>query len=182
MNKTRLFATTAFAFAIAAVFFTARMEAQPDTVKQIAPGVWFRQGDIDGKGHCNNVIIEMKDYLVVVDANFPDGARLTMADAAKVSKKPIKWVFDTHHHGDHAYANAVWNDRPREVEESVTAVREPLECLCERLNQLGGERTAESTLELPSSRPRTSREISMGLSTAGSQGVVIERIFRIHFS
>ena len=26
------------------------------------------------QGHCNNIIIEMKDYLIVVDANFPSGA------------------------------------------------------------------------------------------------------------
>ena len=83
-------------------------EAQPDTVKQIAPGVWFREGDIKGQGHCNNIIIEMKDYLIVVDANFPSGARLVVNDAKKVSPKPIKYVFDTHHHGDHAYGNPVW--------------------------------------------------------------------------
>ena len=29
-------------------------------------------------GHCNNIIIEMKDYLIVVDANFPSGARLAL--------------------------------------------------------------------------------------------------------
>src|SRR5206468_12644302 len=52
--------------------------------------------------------IEMKDYLIVVDANFPSGARLAMADAKKVSSKPVKYVFDTHHHGDHSYGNPVW--------------------------------------------------------------------------
>jgi len=77
-------------------------------VKLIAPGVWFREGDLQHEGHCNNVIIEMKDYLIVVDANFPSGARAAMADAKKVSSKPVRYVFDTHHHGDHAYGNAVW--------------------------------------------------------------------------
>jgi cyclase len=95
-----------FAGLVAAVFLT----AQPNTVQQIAPGVWFREGDIEKQGHCNNVIIEMKDYLIVVDANFPDGARLAAADAKKLSSKPIKYVFDTHHHGDHAYGNAVWTE------------------------------------------------------------------------
>ena len=82
--------------------------AQPNTVKNIAPGVWFREGDIRNEGHCNNIIIEMKDYLIIVDANFPSGARAAAADARKVSSKPIKYVFDTHHHGDHAYGNPVW--------------------------------------------------------------------------
>ena len=50
----------------------------------------------------------MKDYLIVVDANFPSGARATMADVKRISSKPVKYVFDTHHHGDHSYGNAVW--------------------------------------------------------------------------
>src|SRR3982751_3350093 len=87
--------------------FVSRSDANPETVRIIAPGVWFREGDME-QGHCNNTIIEMKDYLVVVDANFPSGARGAMADARRVSSKPVKYVFDTHHHGDHSYGNAVW--------------------------------------------------------------------------
>ena len=56
----------------------------------------------------------MKDYLIVVDANFPSGARGALADAKKVSSKPVKYVFDTHHHGDHAYGNAVWTEARRD--------------------------------------------------------------------
>jgi len=103
----RLCVAATFLALLALAFTITRSDAQPNTLKQIAPGVWFREGDI-AAGHCNNVIVEMKDYLVVVDANFPDGARLAMADAKKVSPKPVKFVFDTHHHGDHIYGNAVW--------------------------------------------------------------------------
>ncbi len=91
-------------------FFAAGTDAQPGTVQQIAPGVWFRQGDLDNLGHCNNVFIEMKDYLIVVDANFPSGARLAMEAAKRISNKPVKYVFDTHHHGDHAYGNSLWTE------------------------------------------------------------------------
>jgi|SRR5579871_545997 len=106
--KRRVWILSAFALLMAVAFFTGASDAQPGTVKQIVPGVWFREGDLDKLGHCNNVIIEMKDYLIVVDANFPSGARLAMEAAKKVSNKPVKYVFDTHHHGDHAYGNAVW--------------------------------------------------------------------------
>jgi len=85
-----------------------RSDAKPDTIQQIVPGVWFREGDLTGKGHCNNIVIEMKDYLIVVDANFPSGAQAALNDIKTVSKKPVRWVFDTHHHGDHAYGNPVW--------------------------------------------------------------------------
>lgn len=52
-------------------FWAYRGEAQPGTVKNISPGVWFREGEQAAMGHCNNIFIEMKDYLIVVDANFP---------------------------------------------------------------------------------------------------------------
>ena len=91
-------------------FFTTRTEAQPGQVKLIVPGVWFREGDLANLGHSNNIIIEMKDYLIVVDANFPSGARLALETAKRISPKPVKYVFDTHHHGDHAYGNPIWTE------------------------------------------------------------------------
>ena len=106
--KRRMWILGTFAVLITLAFFIAAGDAQPGTVKQIVPGVWFREGDLKDLGHCNNIIIEMKDYLIVVDANFPSGARLAMEAAKKVSNKPVKYVFDTHHHGDHAYGNPVW--------------------------------------------------------------------------
>jgi len=108
MRPSRLILSTGFAVLLSLAFLLTRTDAQPNTIKQIAPGVWFREGDLEHEGHCNNIIIEMKDYLIVVDANFPSGARAAMADAKKISSKPVKYVFDTHHHGDHAYGNAVW--------------------------------------------------------------------------
>src|SRR5580692_6546285 len=104
----RLILASAFGVLAMVSLFLTRGDAQPNTVKQIVPGVWFREGDIDKLGHCNNIIIEMKDYLIIVDANFPSGARLVLEAAKKVSSKPVKYVFDTHHHGDHAYGNPVW--------------------------------------------------------------------------
>ena len=110
MNTVRAFSMCGFAALAGLAFFASRSDAQPETTRPIVDGVWFREGDLKTHGHCNNIIIEMKDYLIVVDANFPSGARLALADAKKVSSKPVKYVFDTHHHGDHAYGNAVWTE------------------------------------------------------------------------
>jgi len=92
----------------AMAFLTTRTEAQPGQVKLVVPGVWFREGDLENLGESNNTIIEMKDYLIVVDANFPSGAKATLETAKRISPKPVKYVFDTHHHGDHAYGNPIW--------------------------------------------------------------------------
>lgn len=107
MRRLRGFLFLVFATLGGIALFVSRSDANPETVRIVVPGVWFREGDMD-KGHCNNVIIEMKDYLIVVDANFPSGARGAMLDAKRLSPKPVKYVFDTHHHGDHLYGNAVW--------------------------------------------------------------------------
>lgn len=107
MNTSRLLLCLTFFAAAAGAFLATRGEAQPGTVKKILPGVWFLEGD-RSQGHCNNIIIEMKEYLIVVDANFPSGANLALKAAKDVSSKPVKYVFDTHHHGDHAYGNPVW--------------------------------------------------------------------------
>ncbi|MBV9744540.1 MAG: MBL fold metallo-hydrolase [Acidobacteriia bacterium] len=107
MLRLRCLLLALFAALGSLAFLATRSEANPETVRIIAPGVWFREGDLE-QGHSNNVIIEMKDYMVVVDANYPSGARAAMADVKRLTSKPVKYVFDTHHHGDHLYGNVLW--------------------------------------------------------------------------
>jgi cyclase len=109
-------------FLLSACFLLAgaavRAENPPGTLKQIAPGVWFleggeriyKTGNDGAKGYCNSTIIEMKDYQIVVDANYPGGARLVIQEARKLSSKPIKYVIDTHWHPDHAYGNHLFTE------------------------------------------------------------------------
>ena len=77
--------------------------------QKIANGVWFLPGD-SSKGYCNNIVIEMHDYLIVVDANYPGRAHELVAQMHELSPKPVRFVFDTHAHRDHAYGNGVWTD------------------------------------------------------------------------
>jgi glyoxylase-like metal-dependent hydrolase (beta-lactamase superfamily II) len=83
---------------------------QVNTVKELAPGVYFHEGDIAGKGHCNNGWVIFEDYVLVLDANFPSGAQEILPKIKAQTDKPIRFAFDTHHHGDHAYGNQVWAD------------------------------------------------------------------------
>src|SRR5437764_1111355 len=83
-------------------------------VREIAPGVFFRYSSISANdpripfGGSNHLWVVFEDYVAVIDANFPKEAGDVIADIKKTTKKPIRYVFDTHHHGDHAYGNAVW--------------------------------------------------------------------------
>jgi cyclase len=80
--------------------------AQDSPPHLIVPGVWFLTGDTNG--YSNTVIIEMRDYLIVVDANYPGRAKQLLGIAKQLSPKPVRYVFDTHAHGDHSYGNSVW--------------------------------------------------------------------------
>jgi glyoxylase-like metal-dependent hydrolase (beta-lactamase superfamily II) len=84
--------------------------AEVNKVETVAPGVYFHEGDLGRKGHCNNGWIVFEDYVLVVDGNFPSGAQEVIPKIQATASKPIRFAFDTHHHGDHAYGNQVWVD------------------------------------------------------------------------
>jgi glyoxylase-like metal-dependent hydrolase (beta-lactamase superfamily II) len=83
-------------------------------VREVAPGVFFRYSAISATdpsvkfGGCNNVWVVFQDFVAVIDANFPKEAGDVVAAIERTTDKPIRYVLDTHHHGDHAYGNAVW--------------------------------------------------------------------------
>jgi len=96
-----------------AALFLTTAAARPEINKaeKIAPDVYFHEGDLKGKGHCNNGWIIFEDYVLVVDGNFPSGALEIIPKIREVTDKPIRFAFDTHHHGDHAYGNQIWVDQ-----------------------------------------------------------------------
>jgi phosphoglycerate dehydrogenase-like enzyme/glyoxylase-like metal-dependent hydrolase (beta-lactamase superfamily II) len=83
-------------------------------VREVAPGVFFRYSSISASdpkvpfGGSNNIWIVFDDYVLVYDANFPKEAEDVIAAVKKTTDKPIRYVLDSHHHGDHAYGNAVF--------------------------------------------------------------------------
>ncbi len=83
-------------------------------VREIAPGVFFRYSAISAVdkdvifGGCNNIWVVFDDYVLVYDANFPKEAGDVIDAIKKTTDKPIRYVLDSHHHGDHAYGNAVF--------------------------------------------------------------------------
>src|SRR5262249_16591973 len=116
-------------------------EAKPpemnfNDVREVAPGVFFRYSSIsaDDKtipfGGCNNIWVVFKDFVVVIDANFPKEAQDVLDAIKKTTDKPVRYVLDTHHHGDHAWGNAVW------VKAGATIVAHSN---CAKLMREGGE-------------------------------------------
>ena len=76
-----------------------RNDPVPVKSEKVADGVWYITGI-----SAYSVLIEMKDYLIVVEA--PHGERRSLAVMAEIKKlvpnKPIKYLVNTHHHFDHA--------------------------------------------------------------------------------
>ena len=98
-------------------------------VKEIAPGVFFRYSSISATdktipfGGSNNIWIVFEDYVLVYDANFPDGAEQVVKEIRKTTNKPIRYVLDSHHHGDHAYGNAVFAEAGATIIASANTAR-----------------------------------------------------------
>jgi cyclase len=76
----------------------------------VAPDVYFHEGQVSDTADavCNNGWIIFEDYVLVIDANFPAGAKLIIGRIRALTNKPIRFAFDTHHHGDHAYGNQIF--------------------------------------------------------------------------
>lgn len=90
------------------------MAADTVDVDRVAPDVYFHTGDLssdDAPAVCNNGWVIFEDYVLVIDANFPAGAKLMISKIRAMTDKPIRFAFDTHHHGDHAYGNQIFVDQ-----------------------------------------------------------------------
>jgi cyclase len=76
----------------------------------IAPDIYFHEGQLSDTADavCNNGWIIFEDYVLVIDANFPAGARQIINKIRSLTDKPIRFALDTHHHGDHSYGNQVY--------------------------------------------------------------------------
>lgn len=101
---------TFFAIASIAGFAAGWFTPTETAVTEIAPGVWFRktrwQPEFIG---CNQGWIIFDDFVLVIDANFPNQAEEIIPLIRKTTDKPIRYVFDTHYHGDHADGNPIFS-------------------------------------------------------------------------
>jgi cyclase len=75
-------------------------------ITELAPGVFFRKTATEPTFiGCNQGWVIFKDFVLVIDANFPNQAEEVIRLIRKTTDKPIRYVFDTHYHGDHADGN-----------------------------------------------------------------------------
>ena len=72
--------------------------------------MFFYEGDPFETGSNRGWVI-FSEYVLVIDASFPVGAEETVRAVRATTNRPIRFAFDTHHHGDHAYGNQVFTSQ-----------------------------------------------------------------------
>ena len=92
------------------LLLAASLFAQTKPVRELAPGVYFYFGDDLQHKPANCVWVVFKDYVLVIDANYPWGAIEIMREIRKTTTKPVRFVFNTHYHHDHSFGNCVFAD------------------------------------------------------------------------
>src|SRR5262249_49933834 len=81
----------------------ATMEFGENRVFEVARGVFIRNG-VD-----NCVWADLGDGVVTIDAlEDPGMAPVIQSDIARTVGKPMKWLINTHWHGDHIACNPAW--------------------------------------------------------------------------
>src|SRR3954447_10086511 len=93
---------------IPSLILTTSSLAQSNTVRELAPGVFYYFGDELKHRSANCVWVVFKEYVVVVDANYPWAARELLQEIRKTTAKPIRFVLNTHYHHDHTFGNGIF--------------------------------------------------------------------------
>jgi glyoxylase-like metal-dependent hydrolase (beta-lactamase superfamily II) len=95
----------ASALAFAPRFVRAQDNAPPASVRQVAPDLYFF---FDYAGS-NSVFLTSDNGVLVIDTRqHPRAAEELIAEIRKVSSAPIRWVINSHFHGDHTFGNAAF--------------------------------------------------------------------------
>ena len=104
MQHSRLRPFLAGAFAALAAFFTPVSFAQEQAVEYIATPLSSTVTMIKGKGG-NIAVSSGKDGVFIIDDQLKPLTDQLLASIAKVSEQPIRFVINTHYHGDHVGGN-----------------------------------------------------------------------------
>src|SRR6202011_2604862 len=90
---------------------------------EIAPGVFtlIAPGD---RIWCNIAWVIFRDHILVLDAGRMSEAQSILPIVQATADTPIRFVLNTHHHGDHSYGNEFWTNHGATVMGNVKIVAE----------------------------------------------------------
>ena len=82
-------------------------------VTELAPGVWAAEvvARPPFYAFANSLVVEVGDGVLVVDTQQSTAAARDLIGAIRgLTAKPVRWVVNTHLHGDHVYGNAAYRE------------------------------------------------------------------------
>ncbi len=87
--------------------YTQNPPAQPLTVRQLKDDLYIIEGTSNGAFDAGNIAVYVtSEGVILVDDRFDQDYAEVVAAVQKISNQPIKYVINTHHHGDHTGSNA----------------------------------------------------------------------------
>src|SRR4030095_11588307 len=78
---------------------------EPPVLKQVAPDLYFFYNDASSN---SAFLVTDAGVLVIDSGQHPADARVLLARTREVTDKPVKWLINTHAHGDHFLGNPVF--------------------------------------------------------------------------
>jgi glyoxylase-like metal-dependent hydrolase (beta-lactamase superfamily II) len=135
-------------------------------ISELQDGVWVALQPADNRfNDCNSLIVEAHDYLIVIDAQESRADVQAIIDFAKNTiRKPVRYLINTHWHGDHTQGNALY---VQAFEEDLTILGHETHGvdIPERAARAHAERIAELQQQLPAAR----EQLATGIKLDGSR-------------
>lgn len=78
--------------------------------RQAPAGVHFRAGDLK-RGQSNSGFIVGSEWVTAIDAPTPEAATDMLAEIARITPKPVRYLVLTHGHGDHVQGAGVFTSK-----------------------------------------------------------------------
>src|SRR5258708_2847023 len=88
--------------------YTQNAPTSPLSFKQLKDDLWVIEGTSKGSDDAGNIaVLVTNEGVILVDDRFTQDFPEVMAAVRKISPLPVKYVVNTHHHGDHTGGNAL---------------------------------------------------------------------------
>jgi glyoxylase-like metal-dependent hydrolase (beta-lactamase superfamily II) len=87
--------------------YTQNPPSQALGVKQLASDLYLIEGTSNGASDAGNIAVYITgEGIILIDDRFDQDYSEVMTAVKKISSLPVKYIFNTHHHGDHTGGNA----------------------------------------------------------------------------
>lgn len=135
-------------------------------ITELQPGAWAALQPAHNRfNDCNSLIVEARDYLIVVDAQESRVDVEAIIDFARNTlQKPVRYLINTHWHGDHTQGNTLYRQAYGEELIIVGHVTQAAD-IPERAATAHAERIAELQQQLPAAR----EQLATGIKRDGSR-------------